>query len=112
MTRTIFAAVPIILFLAPLPAGAQSTGLDALHAQAKVGGKTCMTSHEHYGEGSMPSKRGAERAAIRSWSSFTAWEYGASWGSYAAAVGKKMDCSNSGGTWLCKTTARPCRVDR
>lgn len=110
MTRARFAAIVMITLLAPLPAGAQTTGLDRLHTQARVGGKTCMTEHEHYGEGTMRTKRGAELAAMRAWSSFTAFEYGAPWGSYAAAAGKKMDCSkNSNETWLCKTTARPCR---
>ncbi|MCL4767606.1 MAG: hypothetical protein KJZ80_15370 [Hyphomicrobiaceae bacterium] len=110
MTRPWLAAIATAPLLAPAPAAAQSTGLDKIHAQGRVGGKSCMTSHEHYGEGSLQTRRGAELAAMRAWSTFTSWEYGKSWGSYAAAVGKKMDCSQSGGRWLCKTTARPCRV--
>jgi hypothetical protein len=88
---------------------AAATGLDKLHAQARVGGKTCMTDHEHGGEGTLPSKKGASEAAIRHWESFTTWEYGKPWGSYRQAVAKKMDCQSGGSGWLCKTTARPCR---
>ncbi len=49
------------------PAEAQKsamTGLDTLHAQARVGGKTCMTDHEHGGEGTLASKKGASEAGI------------------------------------------------
>jgi hypothetical protein len=113
MTRFVLApaALAVLAALAP-SAAAQTSGLDKMHAQARVGGKTCMTEHEHYGEGEMPSRRGAQQAAIRAWSVFTAEEYGKSWGSYAMAVGKKMDCKQSGGRWACKTTARPCRPGR
>lgn len=112
MTRPRIAAIPILMLLAPLPAAAQTTGLDALHSQTRVGGKICMTEHEHYGEGSTSSKRGAQLAAARMWSSFTTWEYGPPWGSYKAAAGKRMDCSSEGGKWTCKTYARPCRRGR
>jgi hypothetical protein len=81
----------------------------SLHAVARTGGKTCMIEHEHYGEGSLPSRHGAEAAARRAWESFTAWEYGTAWGSYAAAAGAKMSCEQASGRWTCKTTARPCR---
>jgi len=112
MTRVLVAAMPLTLLLALMPAGAQSTGLDRLHAQARVGGKVCMTEHEHYGEGTMASRRGAELAAMRAWSRFTAFEYGSQWGSYRAAAGKKLDCSQAGRSWVCKTWARPCRPAR
>jgi len=88
---------------------AATTGLDKLHDQARVAGKTCMTDHEHGGEGTLPSKKGASEAAIRHWEGFTTWEYGKVWGSYRLAVGRKMDCQTGGSGWLCKTTARPCR---
>ncbi len=92
---------------------AASTGVDSIHAQARVGSKVCMTDHEHYGE-STPwvTRKGAEAAAIRNWADFTAWEYGRLWGSYASAVTKKMSCEQSAGMWVCKTTARPCRSGR
>lgn len=78
--------------------------------KVKVGGKTCLQSHEHYGESPpWPSKRGARAAAIRKWESFTTWEYGKAWGRYANATGKNLRCSQAQGRWICKTSARPCR---
>jgi hypothetical protein len=112
MRLLLVAAASVAVLSVSGPVFAQSTGLDKMHAQARVGGKTCMTEHEHYGEGTMPSRRGAELAAKRAWTNFTAWEYGKSWGNYAAAADKKMDCSQSGSMWVCKTTARPCRSGR
>jgi hypothetical protein len=113
------ALVGIALGLACVGASAQEkkstaavTGIDKIHAQARVGGKVCMVDHEHYGEGNLPSKRGAEAAAVRAWESFTAWEYGSAWGRYSLAVAKKMSCSASGAAWTCQTTARPCRTGR
>lgn len=116
MSRVFWAAAVTAAFAASLASGgavqAQKgavTGLDKLHAQARVGGKTCMTDHEHGGEGTLPSKKGATEAAIRHWEGFTAWEYGKPWGSYRLAAAKKMDCQQGGSGWVCKTTARPCR---
>ena len=109
MTRRCLAGVTLALLVAPVASPAQAAGLDGLHAQARVGNKVCMTEHEHYGEGSMPTRQAARLLAIRSWSGFTAFEYGREWGSYRLAAGKRMDCSESGGSWLCKTFARPCR---
>ena len=88
------------------------TGTDQIHAQSRQGSRVCMSSHEHFGEGSLPSRKGAEGAAIRAWQVFTSWEYGSAWGQYAMAAGKSMTCSQSGGSWTCKTSARPCRSVR
>ena len=103
-------AVP--LATVPLSASAQTTGLDMIHAQSRVGNKICMTEHEHFGDGSMPTKRAAQQAAVQSWSGFTAFEYGSLWGRYALAVGKNLECTESGGRWVCKVRARPCRPAR
>lgn len=108
MTRFRLAAALVVLS-GPLATAAPAAGLDALHAQARVGSKVCMTEHEHYGEGTMPTRRAAQSVAIRSWSGFTAFEYGREWGDYRLAVRKRMDCSQSASGWLCKTYARPCR---
>jgi len=41
-------AVILLAALPPsAPALAQETGLDRLHAQARVGSRICMTAHEH-----------------------------------------------------------------
>lgn len=99
----------ILTVLLATSAGAQSAEIASMHAQARVGGKTCMIEHEHYGEGDLPSRAGAERAARRAWEVHTAWEYGKAWGSYALAASPRMTCAQAGGRWLCKTIARPCR---
>ena len=112
MLRFLMTAVVVASVFAQAPAFAQETGLSGLHAQARVGGKICMTEHEHYGEGTMPTRPGAQQAAVRAWVSFTAFEYGDPWGSYASAVGKRMDCAQSSGKWECKTWARPCKRGR
>lgn len=117
MSRMFFPAL-VVLIAADLVSGsgavrAQSatglTGNDQLHEQARLGGKICMTAHEHGGEGSLPSRKGAEAAAIRHWEGFTTWEYGKPWGKYSLAVGKNMECANNGSVWVCNTRARPCR---
>ena len=78
----------------------QESGLAGIHAWVKVGRKTCMADHFHDGSGGGPTRAVAERAAIRAWVEFTAWEYGDSWGRYSAAVSKKMKCSQRPG-WSC-----------
>lgn len=109
MTRCWVAGIALALLVGSFTTAAQAVGLDGLHAQARIGNKVCMTEHEHYGEGTMPTRHAARLLAIRSWSRFTAFEYGREWGSYRLAAGKRMDCSQSGASWLCKTYARPCR---
>ncbi len=89
-----------------------STGVDSIHAQVRVGGKVCMSGHEHGGEGTLPSKAGAQAAAIRAWQVFTSDEYGTAWGKYALAAAKAMRCTQIGGAWTCQTTAKPCRAAR
>ncbi|MEL6871211.1 MAG: hypothetical protein AAFO62_00125 [Pseudomonadota bacterium] len=108
--KTIFAVAAIAVAsagLAAAPALAKETA--DMHQQARYGGKTCFVTHSHHGEGNMPSRKGAERAAIRRWTFFTKWEYGPLWGSYAKARGKRMNCQRSGSRWTCMTDAYPCR---
>lgn len=85
------------------------TGVAQIHTWVKVGRKTCMLDHYHDGNGNGSTKAQAEKAAIVSWSEFTAWEYGTPWGRYSNAASKAMSCSQSGGSWNCNVQARPCR---
>jgi hypothetical protein len=85
------------------------TGIASIHQWVKVGRRTCMLDHFHDGAGNGRTRQQAERAAINSWSEFTAFEYGSIWGRYSVAVSKKMDCSQSSGGWNCAVQARPCR---
>jgi hypothetical protein len=91
------------------PRWTRETGIAEIHTWVKVGGKTCMLDHFHYGSGNGPTRARAERLAIRSWVDFTAWEYGDSWGRYSVAVSRKMTCSPKSGGWSCAVEARPCR---
>ncbi|MGE5513116.1 MAG: hypothetical protein ACM31O_17940 [Bacteroidota bacterium] len=92
------------------PAMAQETGLDALHAQVRVGGKICMLDHYHDGASNgAGSRKQAEAEAIESWASFTAWEYGNNWGSWRLAEGKSVSCDRGSGSWTCTLQARPCK---
>ena len=88
---------------------AQDAGLAGMHAWVRVGGKTCMADHFHDGSGTGRTRAAAQASAIRAWVDFTAWEYGNRWGSYSAALSKSMNCSGSGSSWSCSTSARPCR---
>jgi hypothetical protein len=112
-TLALTTAATLALTAPPLRAQ-QSGGFDHLHEQARVGNLVCMTEHSHYGEGGpFRSRRVAERQAIKKWSEFTAFEYGAAWGSYGRSAGRRMECKTSvdGGTtyYVCGAHGRPCR---
>jgi hypothetical protein len=89
---------------------ADDTGFAAIHAwKAEKGGRVCMADHFHDGSGTAATRKEAEASAKSSWMSFTIFEYGTDWGSYAMAVSQTMNCSNAGQSWSCSTSARPCR---
>ncbi len=89
---------------------AQETGIAEIHSWVKVGRRTCMADHFHDGSGTGPTRAMAERAAVRSWAEFTAWEYGTPWGRYSIAASRKATCSRGESTtWRCAVEARPCR---
>jgi len=96
-----------------VPAHADQTGLDAIHAQQREGGRTCMVDHYHYGSSAgKGSKKAATAAAIQSWADFTDFEYGSDWAHWGLAASKSVNCSNSGSSWGCDINARPCRRGR
>jgi hypothetical protein len=111
MRKSLVCAGALALVLS-MPAGtvqAQGTGLDELHSKVRVGGRLCMADHFHDGSGTGSTRARAQAAAIRAWIDFTAWEYGSRWGSYGAALSKRMSCSGGPGNFSCSTSARPCR---
>jgi hypothetical protein len=95
-----------------VPALSQGAGLDGLHDKRQEGGRLCMSDHFHDGSGSGKTRKLAEADAARAWGEFTAWEYGGKWGSFRNAATKSMSCSDTGGSWSCSASARPCRVGR
>jgi len=114
MNRVSFAAAGAALLiscgLVPDLAHAQQSGMAGIHEWVPVGRtKTCMASHFHNGTGTGKTKKDAERAAIRSWESFTAWEYGASWGRFALSESKTVNCDRTTGSeFNCQVSSRPC----
>jgi hypothetical protein len=113
MRRLLLSASALCLALAAGGAVAQSsneeTGIAGIHTWVKIGRKTCMADHFHDGSGTGPTRQHAERAAIRSWVEFTAWEYGGIWGRYSISASRKAACSQEEGGWRCAVEARPCR---
>ncbi|MEO1695091.1 MAG: hypothetical protein AAFR55_07625 [Pseudomonadota bacterium] len=96
------------------PAIAQQDGaLVALHTLRKEGRSICMVGHFHLGTSSgARTRKLAARAAMRDWSSFTAWEYGGHWGSTKRAKNKSMSCQRLSRGWSCDFNARPCKSAR
>jgi hypothetical protein len=88
----------------------QDQPLVGLHESVRVGNKICFKDHFHFGSSTgEPSRKAAEAAAIRTWQSFTGWEYGRHWGRFAMAENKRISCSGSAGSFACNVEARPCR---
>ena len=102
-------AVSLLAALGGGTAWSQGTGMADIHTWVKVGRKTCMLDHYHDGSGNGPARTQAERAAIRAWAEFTAWEYGNSWGNFGNAASKSVNCTRGAGGWSCAVQARPCR---
>lgn len=103
-------ALTLVLTAAPINRlAAEETGVAGIHSWVKIGRRTCLADHFHTGNGNGASLRMAQAAAIRSWTDFTAWEYGGSWGRYSLAMSKSMKCERSSGGYSCTTDARPCR---
>jgi hypothetical protein len=108
--KTALAAAAV--FACAVPALADQTGLDVIHAQQREAGKSCMVDHYHYGSSSaQASKKAAVAAAIKSWADFTDFEYGSDWAHWNLAGSKSVSCSG-GSSWSCDINARPCRKGR
>ncbi len=108
--RNALIAAAGLLLLSAVPASAQGMGLAGIHDWVRVGGKVCMKDHFHSGSSAgEKSKKAAEAAAIGSWQSFTAWEYGNAWAAFRNSESKSVKCSGSGSSWGCTVDSRPCR---
>lgn len=106
---SLLSSVAVLGFLAG-GGTASAQGLEFLHDQRIEGNKSCFVDHSHSGtSGGHATRAAAEKAAIESWSGFTALEYGNNWGSWRLASGKSMNCSQATGSWGCQIEARPCK---
>ncbi len=75
------------------------------------GSRYCKVDHYHSGSGEEArSQVLAKRSADRSWSSFTAWEYGQQWGKISIAMNKNYRCSHPTTGWKCTVSAKPCKI--
>lgn len=90
------------------PAWADDTGFASAHDLRREGGRLCQVGHYHSGGGTGKNRKAAELDAIKSWSSFTAFEYGSDWAHFSRAASKSMSCSGSGSV-DCNVEARPCK---
>jgi len=112
LPKTMLALVlgALAVTLVAIPASGAESGLAAMHAMRREGGRLCMADHWHYGSsGSQATKAGAQRAAIASWQDFTDLEYGRAWARFSRAASRRMGCSHSSAGWSCDAEARPCR---
>lgn len=72
----------------------------------------CKPGHWHYGASNGPfkTKAAAMRDAIRSWASFTDFEYGSAWAFFKLAADKGSKCEKQvGRRWTCSVEGRPCK---
>jgi hypothetical protein len=106
---TALCVLAALLMAGVAPAVADESGLASMHSWQKVGGRTCMTDHEHDGSGTGHTLDVAMRSAIKSWESFTDLEYGSDWASYANSVGKRVSCGRGISDFSCQISSRPCR---
>lgn len=104
------AGVALLIGYGWAPVLAQQTGVAGIHAWVPVGrNKTCLATHFHNGTGTGKTKKDAERAAIRNWESFTAWEYGDSWGRFSISETKTINCDRTTSSeFSCQVSSRPC----
>ncbi|MGL4395905.1 MAG: hypothetical protein ACRCS9_05140 [Hyphomicrobium sp.] len=88
---------------------ADETGFASMHTLRKEGGRLCMVDHFHSGTGAGRTKDAAKRAAINSWSSFTAFEYGSNWARFGRAANASAQYTKTETGWSATIDARPCR---
>lgn len=105
----LIAATTFSICIPVLSAAAQETGFANMHTQAPLGNKICFTDHTHDGKGSGATEREARASAANAWQSFTDWEYGGAWASYANATGKRERCEPEFGQISCYVVAYPCK---
>ncbi len=97
-----------VVLAGTLSAKADQTGLHVIHDLGHERGKLCMSGHFHDGSGSGATRGAALRAAVSSWSSFTALEYGTDWAHFRNAGSRSVKCKRDGRAWACSTSGRPC----
>ena len=108
-SATALALTAVISNFSVTSALADDTGFASTHELRREGGRTCQVGHYHSGSGSGRTRKLAEIDAIKSWSSFTAFEYGTDWARFSKAASKRMSCSAGSSGYDCSLEARPCK---
>lgn len=106
---TIFILAAGAVLASTASAWADDTGLAYSHTLRKEGGRMCMVDHFHSGSGEGRSKATARKAAMRSWASFTNFEYGTVWARWSLAKNKSTRYTKEAVGWSATVEARPCR---
>jgi hypothetical protein len=109
MQRISYLLAGLCLLAAQTAVLADDTGLASMHDLRREGGRLCMVDHYHSGSGEGSSRAAARAAAIRSWSSFTNFEYGTVWAHFARAASQSVRYGKTSGGWSADVDARPCR---
>jgi len=105
----VFIALLTAIGAVAAPASADDNGLAYMHDLRSEGGRSCFLDHFHYGSGAGATRNAAQRDAISSWQSFTAFEYGTDWARFGRAASKQISCSKSASGYDCSLNARPCK---
>ena len=105
----IFSGLGLALAFVSGPALADDTGFASAHDLRREGGRLCQVGHYHSGGGAGRTRKAAELDAIKSWQSFTAFEYGSDWARFSKAASKSMRCSQSSNGYDCNVEARACK---
>ncbi len=101
----------VTILNSPVLAQLAETGIAQIHEWKKVGKKTCIADHWHYGNGDAADRAKALAAAVRNWEQFTDLDYGTVWGKYRLAEARTTKCekADQGPGWKCLVGGRACR---
>lgn len=114
MTRKMICAAIAGLVLAsgatPLMAG--ETGIASIHAWVRVGNKTCIANHWHFGNATAATKQQAEKTAINNWIVYTMYDYGSDWMHFRLGESKAVKCEKVVEGWACQAEARACKMTK
>lgn len=105
------AAALIALALINSPAQAGETGIASIHAWVRVGNKTCIKEHWHYGNATAATKAEAEKKAVYNWIVYTQLDYGSDWMNYKIGESRHLKCEKFEAGFSCEAAARACKLN-
>ena len=93
-------------------AAADETSLAGMHEWRKERGIMCFADHFHSGTGEGATKAAAQKAAIKAWQEFTAFEYGTDWAYFKHAGSRGITYAKAANGWSASVEGRPCNFKR